>query len=480
VRVASQPFTESYLLAELEAQLIDATGEASASRKFGMSSPQMIVAALQSGEVDVSVGYTGFLARLYLKDRKSATLPEVQAAMATRQITLSAPLGFNNTYALAVRSSTARELHLQKISDLARHPGLRGAFTPGFDNHEDGIYKLQEVYGFTLASIRPMEHALAYAALVHHEIDLTDAYTTDGTLAQYELTLLQDDRAFFPAYDGVLLVRARFPQQYPRTWAALQKLQGRLSDQKMAQLNARVDNKQSTIAETATAFLREQHLLTDQALARQAATRPAEAGPEVSLLRSTVEHLTLVVSALLLSCLCGLPLGILSYYRRRFGRGLLALTGLLQTIPSLALLCFLIPWLGIGELPTIFALFLYGLLPIAQSTAAGLLAIDARLVETARILGLSRLQRLRLVELPLASINILAGIKTCAVINVGTATIATLIGAGGYGRYITSGLALNDVALILKGAVPAALMAVAFSAVFELLDRLFIPQSLRA
>lgn len=195
---------------------------------------------------------------------------------------------------------------------------------------------------------------------------------------------------------------------------------------------------------------------------------------------ATYEHLVLVLVSLFVSCLAGLPLGILAYYHRRFGHLLIASTGILQTIPALALLCFLIPILGIGAVPTIFVLFLYGLLPIVQSTTAGLLSLDPQLVETAKILGLTRWQRLRLIELPLASISILSGIKTTAVLNVATATIAALIGAGGYGRYITSGLALNDNATILRGAIPTALMALAFHALFELVGQRLVPKNLRS
>jgi osmoprotectant transport system permease protein len=246
------------------------------------------------------------------------------------------------------------------------------------------------------------------------------------------------------------------------------------SDEKMTGLNALVDGKKLLIEEAASSFLYANQLIED----RQAPAA-AKLGIDAGLWVATYEHLGLVVMALLLSCLFGVPLGVIAYRHRRFGQAVIAVTGILQTIPSLALLCFLIPVLGIGARPTIFALFVYGLLPIVQSTLAGLLALDPKLIETARVLGLTQLQRLRLIELPLASINIMAGVKTAAVINVGTATIAALIGAGGYGRYITSGLAMNDVSVILKGAIPTALLAVGFHGLFELLGRFVVPRGLR-
>lgn len=476
IRVASKPFTESYILSEMVAQLIEDVGEATAERRFGLGGPNLVVEALRSGEVDVDVNYTGALLHLFLKERSTATLEELRSELLRQGLTLGGTLGFNNTYAIAVRRKTGEELQLRKVSDLRGHPELRGAFTADFLNFDDGFYKLQQVYGVALRSVKPMQHALAYRALQSSEIDLTDAYTTDGTLPQFDLTLLADDRDFFPKYYGVVVARSEIARRYPRSWAALRRLDGQLDEPTMISLNAGVDNKLRSVEETARTFLRTRGLLS----------KPEQSGPSAGsvldsgLAVATYEHLTLVVISLLLSCLLGVPLGIIAFHYPRLGQVLVAATGLLQTIPSLALLCFLIPLLGIGGLPTIFALFIYGLLPIAQSTISGLQSLDPRLLETARILGLTRLQRLRLIELPLASISILGGIKTAAVINVATATIAALIGAGGYGGYITRGLAMNDIPTILKGAIPTALMAVGFHGFFEFLGRHLIPEGLRA
>jgi osmoprotectant transport system permease protein len=144
----------------------------------------------------------------------------------------------------------------------------------------------------------------------------------------------------------------------------------------------------------------------------------------------------------------------------------------LQTVPSLALLAFLIALLDrIGTLPAIAALFLYALLPIVRNTEAGLSAIPRGLTQSALALGLSRRDRLLLIELPLAAPLIVAGVRTAAVINVGTATIAAFVGAGGYGERIVAGLAVNDHALLLAGAVPAAAMALAIEWGFNAVER---------
>ena len=151
----------------------------------------------------------------------------------------------------------------------------------------------------------------------------------------------------------------------------------------------------------------------------------------------------------------------------------------IQTIPSLALLVFMIPFLGIGQSPALVALFLYALLPIVRNTYTGMIGIDRQLLEMAGVLGLSRWQTLSRIELPLASLSIMAGVKTSAVVTVGTATLAAFIGGGGLGTLIVRGLALNDNALILAGAIPSALLALAIHGGFVLLDRTLIPRGLR-
>ena len=180
------------------------------------------------------------------------------------------------------------------------------------------------------------------------------------------------------------------------------------------------------------------------------------------------------------SCIAGIPLGIWAARSTAAHRVIIPAVGVLQTVPSLALLAFLIALLNqIGTLPALVALFLYGLLPIVRNTATGLIEVPRGLPHAAEALGLRRGEILRLIELPLASRTILAGVKTSAVINVGTATIAAFIGAGGYGERIVAGLAVNDNALLLAGAVPAAVLAIITEAGFGLAERWLVPRGLR-
>ncbi|HZR67810.1 MAG TPA: ABC transporter permease, partial [Burkholderiales bacterium] len=193
-------------------------------------------------------------------------------------------------------------------------------------------------------------------------------------------------------------------------------------------------------------------------------------GPDFG--RLTTQHLLLVFVSLAASIALGVPLGMIAAKFARTGQLILGTVGVIQTIPSLALLAFLIAILGtIGTAPAIVALFLYALLPIVQSTCTGLLGIAKGMRQAALALGLRTADRVRLIEVPLALPSILAGVKTSAVINVGTATIAAFIGAGGYGERIASGLALNDTATLLAGAIPAAALALVIQGAFELGER---------
>jgi osmoprotectant transport system permease protein len=172
-----------------------------------------------------------------------------------------------------------------------------------------------------------------------------------------------------------------------------------------------------------------------------------------------LRHLELTGAALLLASIVGFALGLASSRSRPAAAIALRATAILQTIPGLALLAFLVPWLGIGAWPALVALFVYALLPIVQATYAGLRGVDPELVDVAAGLGMTEGQILLRLRLPLAAGVVVSGLRTAAVIAVGTATLAAFVGGGGLGEAIVSGLTLNDPRLILLGAIPAALLA---------------------
>ena len=473
LNVGSKRFAESRILGEILTQTAAKVGEASAVHKAGLGNTGIVFAALQSGAVDVYPEYTGTISQELLKSKRQMTLPQMNARLAPLGLAAGVPLGFNDTYALAMRGDEAEKLGIKTLSDLAKHPALKLGLSQEFLKRADGWPGVKAAYGLPFASPQGLDHGLAYEALADGQIDVTDIYSTDSKIAKYKLRVLVDDKQYFPAYDAVLLFRRDLPARLPKTWAAFSALQGKIKAPQMIALNAEVELQNQTPAAVAKAYLSGKKLsVTRETL--WSALSGKDFWPE------TRQHLFLVFASLLLSIAAGIPLGIWAARARAASQPILSITGLIQTIPSLALLAFLIAFLHrIGTVPTIAALFLYSLLPIVRNTYTGLTDISPALRESAMALGLPSAARLRLIELPLASRAIFAGIKTAAVINVGTATIAAFVGAGGYGDRITSGLETLDSIELLAGAIPAALMALLIQYSFDLLDRAIVPKGLR-
>ncbi len=198
-----------------------------------------------------------------------------------------------------------------------------------------------------------------------------------------------------------------------------------------------------------------------------------------AILRLTAQHLALSLGALAVGVAVAVPLGLLLERRRGGAEAIIRVIGTTQTIPSLALLAFLIPLLGVGILPSLAALWLYSLFPILRATFSGVRDADPRAVEAATALGMTDGQVLRSVRLPLAVPVIMAGVRTAGVITIGTATLAAFIGAGGLGEPIIAGVQLLDTRRILSGAVPAALLAMAVDAGLGALERTLAPRGLR-
>jgi osmoprotectant transport system permease protein len=466
VVVASKKFNESYILGEMIAQLLEARG-VHVERKFGLGGTLVCYEALKNHEIDVYPEYSGTLEQAILKSDRRLSYGELRSELERRDgLVLLRALGFNNTYAIALKRSRAVELSLVKISDLANVRGLSFAFSHEFLNRKDGWPGLAAAYGLT-AKPAGIEHGLAYQAIEEGKIDVTDVYSTDGDVERYDLLLLEDDREYFPTYLAAPIVHDEVSDRVRR---AVNELAARIGADEMRAMNAEVLLEDRTFAEVAGAFLLRENLVTS--------TRVSAEGPWRVLLRRTARHLQLTFVALVAAMLVAIPLGVWVYRMRRVSRGVIYIAGTMQTIPSIALLAFMIPLFGIGAMPAIVALFLYALLPILRNTAAALFSIDPVLKKVGVGMGLTVWQRLRYVEIPLAAPTILAGVKTAAVINIGTATLAAFIGAGGLGEPIVTGLALNDTRLILEGAVPAAILAILTELAFEGVERVVIPKHL--
>jgi osmoprotectant transport system permease protein len=469
VVVGSKAFTESVILGEVAARLVQDSGQPVEHRR-SLGGTRILWNALLAGDLDVYPDYTGTLREEILAGESvGAGQPALEAALRAKGVRVSRPLGFNDTYALGMKREKADLLGITSIGDLARHPELVFGFSNEFMDRTDGWPGLRVAYGLTHERVQGLDHDLAYRGLAGGSIDVTDLYSTDAEIAHYDIRVLTDDRGFFPEYQAVWVFRSDLEKRSPAAVEALLRMEGAIDEAAMIGMNrrARIDRVSEQIV--AADFLAN-------------LVRIPAAVPEGRLSRfwkRTREHLSLVGSSLLLAVLTGIPLGILSARKRRAGQLILGTAGVIQTVPSLALLVFMIPWLGIGTLPAIVALFLYSLLPIVRNTATGLTDIPLPLRESAAALGLTPNARLFSIELPMASRAILAGIKTSAVINIGTATLGALIGAGGYGQPILTGIRLDDIGLILEGAVPAALLALLAVGLFETLERFFVPKGLR-
>ncbi len=463
--VGSKKFTESYVLGEIATTVLK-RAHFTVQERAGMGGTIILWQALNGGQIDVYPEYTGTISEEILKTRQPVSEEGMRTALAKYGIGMSADIGFNNTYALVMRRAEAARLGIEKISDLRRHLDLKVGLTHEFLDRQDGWRPLTARYGLTMPNVSGIDHAIGYAALAQGSIDLKDAYSTDAKIQENNLVALADDLHFFPEYKAVFLYRQKLE---PGAIAALDHF-GRIDEAKMIALNATAERTKNYAYAAVQYF---------NASPNESAPPSPQLAPK--LVRWIGRHLELAGISLFFSILIGLPLGIAASRGGALGQGILAIVGMIQTVPSLALLALLVPvpFLGISATTAIVALFLYGLLPIVRNTATGLQDVPPALRDSAIALGLEPGARLRKIYLPLASRTILAGIKTSAVINIGTATLAALIGAGGLGEPILSGLNLNDNATILEGAIPAALLALLVQGLFDLLDRFLIPRGLR-
>jgi osmoprotectant transport system permease protein len=488
--VASKPFGESYVLAEMFSQLLESRGFA-VDRRPGLGATEIAFGALRKGAIDVYPEYTGTGLIAILHD----TLPDsvlvdpraVFAHVASRfsegyQTRWLPPLGFQNTYAIAVTRATANRYHLRTLSDLAREsPHLTAGFTADFIGRSDGLVGLSRVYGLRPRAVRPLSPAVKYQALASGAVDVIDGYSTDGLLARYNLVTLADDKHFFPPYEAAPLVSNQLERQNPGAIATLTLLSGRLDEGTMRELNRRVEVEREDVSKVARDELAALGLTARQGGAQPDA-RVQQSGfwsylweRRGSLASLTARHLLLVAVALLAAVIVAVPLGLALERSRRIAEPIIGALGVLETIPSIALLAFMIPLLGVGITPALVALWLYALYPIARGTYTGVRDADPDAVAAAEALGTTPRQRLLWVRLPLAAPVIMAGIRTAAVITVGAATLAAFIGAGGLGEPIVAGLALADTRMILSGALPAAALALAVDGVLAIVERLVTP-----
>lgn len=495
VTVASKPFGESYLLCEMFAQLLESRG-IPVVRRPGLGATEIAFGALRANAIDVYPEYTGtgLLAVLHdsLADSVArdprAVYDHVARAFASRYgVRWLPPLGFQNSYAVAVRRETAERYRLRTLSDLAREGrALVAGFSPDFIGRADGLPGLARAYGLALRAVKPLAPAIKYQALAAGAVDVIDGYSTDGLLAKYDLVTLEDDRPFFPPYEAAAIVGPRLARDRPDAVAVLTLLSGRLDERRMRALNRRVEVDGEDVRRVASDALAALGLVGGSAATIDAGPRaPRETfsrylwARRAAIAALTLRHLLLVAVALGAAVLVALPLGLALERSRAFAEPVIRALGVIQTVPSIALLAFMIPLLGVGTAPALVALWLYALYPIARNTYTGVRDADPAAVEAAEALGATAMQRLMLVRLPLAAPVIMAGVRVAAVITVGAATLAAFIGGGGLGEPIVAGLALADTRMVLSGALPAAALALAVDGALALVERAVAPAHAR-
>src|SRR5690606_20067992 len=340
VVVGSKSFTESVVLGAILTQTARLAG-ADAEHRRQIGGTRILFEALRRGEIDAYVEYTGTLTQELLP---GVSPDSIEAALAPLGLSMTAPLGFNNTYAIGMKPDVADPRGIRTISDLRGHPDLVFGFGNEFMDRGDGWPALQTRYQLPQANVRGLDHDLAYRALDAGQIAATDLYSTDAAIQQYGLHVLEDDLAHFPDYKAVVLYRTALGGAAPSVIDAWEGLAGRIDQDAMIALNARAKIERVPEARAASDFLADTFGL------RGTFTVATRTGRITARAR---EHLFLVGVALAAAILIGIPLGIIAAKRRRLGHAILATTGLVQTIPSLALLVFMIPLLGIGTWPAI-------------------------------------------------------------------------------------------------------------------------------
>lgn len=464
--IGSKTFAESYILAEAAAQLLESRG-IEVDRRFGLNGTKIAYDALRSEAIDIYPEYTGTISEVILAQPNLKSVAEIRGALEPLGLVLLEPLGFNNAYAIAASTKAAQRFSLSKISDLRDAPELRISLPHEFMNRQDGWPGLKAHYGFERRA-DSIEHGLAYDAINSDQVDIIAVYTSDGQIVQSDLVILEDDQAFFPGYLAAFLAHRNID---PQALAILDTLSGRLDDTRMRELNLAVLDPKSSYADIANRFLLQEGLISAGTTGRSTLDE---------LIENTQRHLKLTFIALAFAIVTGVGVASVVYPHRRLADGFLYFTGLLQTVPSIALLALLIPLVGVGQVPAIIALFLYSLLPIARSTITAMLAIPPGYRQVAAAMAMTRREEMKYVLMPLAMPHVIAGIRTAAVISIGTATLAAFIGAGGLGDPIVTGLALNDTRLILLGAVPAAMLAIVTEILFGFVERSLVAPHMRS
>ena len=459
ISIGSKADTETQVLAEIVKYQLNKNGF-EIEHKANLGGTMIPWRALLNGSVQIIPEYLGTIKEQLLQMKGPHSKREIHEALNNLGIEMTEGLGFQNGYGLAVTAQTAKKFSLKKISDLKQEGlDLHFAITHEFIKRQEGWQTLKYFYGLPNYPIRGFDHQLGYQALINEKAQVKDVYTTDAMIRRKNLVILEDDKDFFPDYSAVFLYRKSLPKKVIKY---LHSLDGTIEVEQIRQLNNIAEDTKNP--ETAAKFFWGESCESEESFSKQT----------IHLAHLFSEHLVLVIVSLIFAVTLGFPLGLLGSRGGHTMTIILAIGGVLQSIPSLALLALLIPIFGISKWTAIFALLVNSIFPIVRSTAVGLSSIPNQFKTVANALGLSKRALLYKIYIPIALPNILTGIKTSTIWIISTATLAALIGAGGLGELIVSGITLNNYDSILLGAIPVSLLAIITELGFRYLDKKLI------
>jgi len=490
VVVSSKSFGESIILGEILSILLTDRFKQPVVRRLGLGGTKVAFDALVSDDIHVYPDYSGTGYSMILKrsgENDAAKVFDIVNSEFSKRwgIKWSQSLGFNNTYALAVRKDDPQFKNIQKVSELSSLDTgqFRYAAPYEFMERKDGHRGFSEKYNlrFKKNNMISMSAGLMFTAIKDREVDMMIAYSTDGRIGASDLRLLEDDLSYFPPYFVSFLFKESSYKKFPALKKAINLLENKITAKEMIHMNDQVDRLKRDSYQVAKNFLIKKKMLSGHTKSefKDMGFFSFAMSKKKYLLKIIKDHLVLSFSAFFLALLVSLPIGILLTRYQKAGMIVFPIVNTIQTIPSLALLGFLIPVVGIGFIPALIALFLYSLLPLIRNTYTGILGVDRNYLEASRGIGLNNFQILIHVELPLAMPIIIAGMRTAIVIVIATATLAALIGAGGLGDPIFRGVSTVNSNLILLGAIPSALLALIVDRSIGFLEKAVVSKGIR-
>ncbi len=470
INIGSKKFTESIILADiLKVYTINNYPNTQVEHKKQLGSTRILWNALINGQIDVYPEYTGTLEQ-ELIPKNYKTKEEISDYLNSMNIGIGYYLGFNNTYAIGVTKDFAKKFDVYSISDLKKIKKVKYAFTEEFLNRSDGWSELTKHYGILSEKLKSIDHDIAYRALINGDVDAIDLYSTDAEIKYYNLITLKDDLNFFKKYEAIYL----YNKHNTIVTKVMKDLNFKISEGAMIQMNFDVKFQHSDEIDTAYKFLN---------LKKQ--SKAINNSYFSDMLRYSYEHLWIVSIALIFGIPLGVFLGVASHYFSILRLPIVYSVSFFQTIPSIAFLVLLIGPLNlvglnsIGNTPAIITLFFYSLMPTTTTTINALGSIPKNYTDIAEILNLSFLKKLFRVKFPLSSLEILNSLKNTIIATLGSATLGALVGAGGLGQPILSGIRLDNYSLILMGVLPAIVMIITTHFLFKIFENIFVSKGLK-